>query len=67
MMTLPDDSQSPSDSEQPPPTPPARGRGGARVLRSEDLLQGAREVWIEHGSEMYRLRVTAGGKLYLTK
>jgi hemin uptake protein HemP len=69
MMTLPDDSQSKSDSDPPPPTPPKRGGGvdPPRVLRSEDLLQGAREVWIEHGKEMYRLRVTAGGKLYLTK
>jgi hemin uptake protein HemP len=37
------------------------------ILRSEDLLQGRKEVWIEHGTEMYRLRVTAAGKLYLTK
>jgi len=37
------------------------------VIQSENLLQGRREVWIEHGSEMYRLRVTANGKLYLTK
>lgn len=37
------------------------------IIRSEHLLQGRREVWIEHGSEMYRLRVTANGKLYLTK
>ena len=37
------------------------------IVRSEDLLQGRRELWIEHGDEMYRLRVTANGKLYLTK
>lgn len=34
---------------------------------SAELMQGRREVWIEHGGEMYRLRVTALGKLYLTK
>ncbi len=34
---------------------------------SDELMQGRREVWIEHGGEMYRLRVTALGKLYLTK
>lgn len=37
------------------------------IIRSEDLLQGRREVWIEHGDALYRLRVTANGKLYLTK
>jgi hemin uptake protein HemP len=36
-------------------------------LRSEELLQGATEVWIEHGDEMYRLRLTRNGRLYLTK
>ena len=38
-----------------------------RILRSKDILDGHPEVWIEHGDEMYRLRVTAAGKLYLTK
>jgi|WetSurMetagenome_2_1015567.scaffolds.fasta_scaffold1771477_1 hemin uptake protein HemP len=51
----------PSPTDQPSPGDPAR------LLRSEDLLQGAREVWIEHGNERYRLRLTASGKLYLTK
>ncbi len=37
------------------------------ILRSVELLQGRREVWIEHGKEMYRLRLTNAGKLYLTK
>ena len=37
------------------------------VYQSADLLQGRREVWIEHGDEMYRLRLTNNGKLYLTK
>ncbi|GAA4447740.1 hemin uptake protein HemP [Novipirellula rosea] len=39
----------------------------AKVIPSSELLRGRREVWIEHGSEMYRLRLTASGKLYLTK
>ncbi len=38
-----------------------------RIVRSDELLQGARELWIEHGEEMYRLRLTRAGKLYLTK
>ena len=37
------------------------------VYRSEELLRGHREVWIEHGEEMYRLRLTSAGRLYLTK
>ena len=37
------------------------------VFHSDELLQGRREVWIEHGTEMYRLRLTSAGKLYLTK
>ncbi|EMI16144.1 hypothetical protein RMSM_06950 [Rhodopirellula maiorica SM1] len=30
-----------------------------KIIPSTELLQGRREVWIEHGSEMYRLRLTA--------
>jgi hemin uptake protein HemP len=37
------------------------------VFTSDELLQGRREAWIEHRGEMYRLRLTGSGKLYLTK
>jgi hemin uptake protein HemP len=37
------------------------------VYTSAELLQGRREAWIEHGDQMYRLRLTHAGKLYLTK
>jgi hemin uptake protein HemP len=37
------------------------------VFSSAELLQGSREAWIEHGQQMYRLRLTSAGKLYLTK
>ena len=37
------------------------------IVRSEELFQGRREVWIEHGDDMYRLRLTKAGKLFLTK
>ncbi len=37
------------------------------IVRSEELLGDARELWIEHGDSMYRLRRTGSGKLYLTK
>lgn len=38
-----------------------------RRIRSAELLQGEREVLIEHGSEIYRLRLTRNGKLILQK
>ena len=36
-------------------------------LNSESLLSGCREVEIEHAGQVYRLRLTALGKLILTK
>jgi hemin uptake protein HemP len=47
--------------------PVDRGAESMLVYESSELLKGRREVWIEHGNEMYRLRITAAGKLYLTK
>lgn len=38
-----------------------------RVLRSSELLGQQREVLIQHGHDTYRLRLTAQGKLILTK
>lgn len=48
---------------RPAPPPPAQ----PPVLPSQQLLQGARELLIEHAGQRYRLRVTAQGKLILTK
>jgi hemin uptake protein HemP len=45
------------------PTPPA----ARKRLSSHSLLGSEREVEIEHGEQLYRLRVTALGKLILTK
>lgn len=36
-------------------------------IRSEDLLQGGREVQILHAGELYRLTLTRAGKLILHK
>jgi hemin uptake protein HemP len=36
-------------------------------ITSLQLLQGRQQVEIEHGGELYRLRVTKAGKLILTK
>lgn len=46
--------------------PPASGPL-PRQITSAELLQGAREVWIRHGEELYRLRHTRSGKLILQK
>ncbi|HYA19908.1 MAG TPA: hemin uptake protein HemP [Burkholderiales bacterium] len=39
----------------------------APTIASEQLMQGKREIIIRHGLEKYRLRITAAGKLILTK
>jgi hemin uptake protein HemP len=56
------------------PSPPIATNGAGTpsdahrvIYSSAELLQGRREVWIEHGDQMYRLRVTSAKKLYLTK
>ena len=49
----------------PPPTPPPPDAN--RVLESTDLLQGESEVFIQHGDEIYRLRLTRSGRLVLNK
>ena len=36
-------------------------------INSRDLFVGTRELTISHGSETYRLRLTAQNKLILTK
>jgi hemin uptake protein HemP len=42
-------------------------RRAPRIVASEDLLKGAREIIIRHGAEDYRLRLTRVGKLILNK
>lgn len=46
---------------------PPGGSCAPRRVRSADLLKDARELIIEHAGDAYRLRVTAQGKLILTK
>jgi hemin uptake protein HemP len=36
-------------------------------LKVSELLAGQREAILEHGGQDYRLRITASGKLILTK
>jgi len=37
------------------------------MLRSSDLFGTAREILLEHGGALYRLRITHSNKLILTK
>ncbi|MGH8710733.1 MAG: hemin uptake protein HemP [Burkholderiales bacterium] len=39
----------------------------APKITSEQLMQGKREIIIQHVLQEYRLRITASGKLILTK
>ena len=54
------------------PTPSARPAAGPRRLKvselmAGELMAGEREAILEHGGQEYRLRITASGKLILTK
>jgi len=59
-----DDGALPSTS---PDEPSANTRRTPPRLDSQDLLAGHPEIEIQHGSQVYRLRLTALGKLILTK
>ena len=45
----------------------AKPKTGGRVLDSEELFRGSREIVIQHGDRQYRLLVTKSGKLILNK
>jgi hemin uptake protein HemP len=56
----PEQDSEPAQGARPAPARPVR------VLVSE-LLSGGREAILEHDGQDYRLRITANGKLILTK
>jgi hemin uptake protein HemP len=60
MIRQQDSQSTPPVSRSPPGTRPKR-------IKVSELLQGEREVILEHDSQDYRLRITANGKLILTK
>jgi hemin uptake protein HemP len=60
-MTIPDD---PTPDDKPPRAAPA---SRPRRLKVSELLGGDREAILEHDGQDYRLRITANGKLILTK
>lgn len=55
-----------TSKEQLPANQQAVGEQALRHFSSAALLQGHRQVVIEHGGREYRLRLTAQGKLILT-
>lgn len=58
----------PEPNQEPQPAnPPNKPSETPRIIQAEDLFAGQREVWIQHGDQCYRLRITAAGKLILTK
>ena len=52
---------------QQPPKPTQPITSNRREIASTELLHGEKEIWIRHGEEMYRLRLTKSGKLILQK
>lgn len=57
-----------SDSPRDAPEKHASEPGNSlRRLKVSDLLAGEREAILEHSGQDYRLRITASGKLILTK
>ena len=49
-----------------PATPLAATSPLPRKISSRDLFGGSREIVIEHGERLYRMRITQNGKLILT-
>jgi hemin uptake protein HemP len=56
-----------TERNEPREAPPPRASGKPRRLRVSELMAGEREAILEHGGQDYRLRITASGKLILTK
>jgi hemin uptake protein HemP len=54
------------DADQTKPQPAAT-TPKLRRLKVSDLLAGEREIILDHDGQDYRLRITANGKLILTK
>jgi len=56
-------------SRDKPPTPEPNAEPQNKKVRVlvSDILQGGKEAILEHDGQDYRLRITANGKLILTK
>lgn len=49
------------------PATPRASEESPKVVQTQELFQGEREIYIEHEGERYRLRITRRGKLILQK
>ncbi|PQO44764.1 hemin uptake protein HemP [Blastopirellula marina] len=66
MNTSPDHPQastSPSTASEEQSTAPLH----RRIIPSQQILAGEKEIWIQHGDAVYRLCETKSGKLILQK
>lgn len=59
--------QSAPPSQAPQPEPQSAAAPTPPALDSSQLLGGRKQVAINHGGELYSLRLTRNGKLILTK
>ena len=50
-----------------PASRPDLALAASRVVTSDTLFQGSREIGIEHFGALYRLKITRQGKLILNK
>jgi hemin uptake protein HemP len=57
----------PNEAPSPSTATPGRRPSSDRVVTTQELLNGAHRIWIEHAAERYLLQVTRSGKLILTK
>ena len=63
----PQEPTSPADQVAPAETPGPEKIGNAKVLNFKDLAGSEKMVYIRMGDQYYRLTLTRGGRLVLTK
>lgn len=62
-----DPSRKPTEPETQPILAERPRTSSTVIWKSEEILQGTKEIQIVHRSEIYRLRLTRNGKLILSK
>ncbi len=67
MEALPPSTAAAANETEPSPATDVVRIDERLIYRSPELLRGRREIWIEHGRDMYKLRITSQGRLILTK
>ena len=67
LPVLPPSADAPRAATAPPSRIAAAADPARKIVRSQELFAGSSQVDIQHGEAIYRLRITALGKLILTK